>query len=396
MAINIEKTKIQNQMKTITSKGVEESNNKVIKDIPLNMIDPHPDNKEIYSLTDIESLVRSIEDIGFMGSIEVYLKPDGRYQISAGHRRYEAMKILKKKTIPCIVNKLEDDYTVRKKLIESNINTRVVSPIELSRSILYYERILNESGYPGSVNKELSKVFNISESKISKLKSLNKLTTELQDMAYSLNFPYEAFSEAVSFTKEQQFRLFNLIKEHFKKFPEAELTTILVSQFIQQVKSEIKLEKERLERAKIQKQAQIEIQKQLENQKVEQSQQVDTPVVNTVEQKESSNYFNNIINPDSDLSSPLPDQPFDFETISYDTEPVEAKTIVENKAIVEPEVKEIVAEPENTIKKIDFELNLYAKRIADLLSSSQAAISPETKQDIITVLNSVIEKLQNL
>lgn len=58
--------------------------------VKVNTIEPHPLNKEIYSLSNIEDLVSSIEDVGLLQPIII----NQNHQIISGHRRYTAIKEL--------------------------------------------------------------------------------------------------------------------------------------------------------------------------------------------------------------------------------------------------------------------------------------------------------------
>lgn len=233
--------------------NAEELNPKLIKDIPLEDIVPNPDNAKLFTMENVEGLCQSIENIGFNGAIEVYRLPSGKYQISSGHRRYAAMKRLKKKSIPCIVMEAESDILVRKKLVESNINTRVLSPIELARAIQYYETILREENYRGGdINSRLGEIFSISRTKVSKLKALLKLADEIQDLAKATNFPFEAFEDAVNFPAEKQKQLAENLRKHLEQNPNAEIDTPVVNMYIGEIKKELALEKARKDREKAQ------------------------------------------------------------------------------------------------------------------------------------------------
>ena len=251
MAVDLKNTKSLKNLQGIAKKSVEEAGNKIVKDIPLSEIDFHPYETEIYLLRDIDALAASIERNGFIGAIDVYQKPDGRYQISSGHRRYEAMKALGRKTIPCLIYPMESEIEVNKKLIESNINGRNASPLELSNSIVFYENLLLESGFKGSINDQLSTVFNMSTTKIAQLKAINKFSEEIKKMAQAEKFPYEAFYAAASFKKENQKQLFDMISDYLEKYSEGELTALVVTQFINKIKTDIKREKEEKERQEI-------------------------------------------------------------------------------------------------------------------------------------------------
>ncbi|SFU91094.1 ParB/RepB/Spo0J family partition protein [Butyrivibrio sp. M55] len=251
MAINISRTESLQKLGRITKKSVEESNSKLVKDIPLDEIVPNPDNIKLFTMENVEGLVESIKSIGFNGAIDVYRLPGGKYQISSGHRRYAAVKRLGWRTIPCIIMEPEDDILVRKKLVESNINTRVLSPIELARSIQYYETILREENFKGDINTRLGEIFSISRTKVSKLKSLLKLADDIQELAKAKNFPYEAFEDAVNFPAEKQKQLADRLRKHLEKNPTAEIDTPVVNMYVGEIKNELQIEKDRKEREKL-------------------------------------------------------------------------------------------------------------------------------------------------
>ena len=58
--------------------------------VKVDTIEPHPLNKQIYSLSNIEDLVSSIKDVGLLQPIII----NQNHQIISGHRRYTAIKKL--------------------------------------------------------------------------------------------------------------------------------------------------------------------------------------------------------------------------------------------------------------------------------------------------------------
>lgn len=354
-------------------------NNIEVKNISLDLIDPNPMNKDIFVVSDIAGLMNSIREHGFMGAIEVYLKPDGRYQISAGHRRYNVMKLLGEKTIPCIVKDLEDESTVTMKLIESNINTRVLSPMELSKAIIAYERALNEEGYSGSVNNKLMQVFNISETKLLKLRSIAKLTDSLQKYAYKVNFPYEAFYDATYFSQDRQKELYELLIEHFKQFPDTELTANLVTQYIQQIKGEIKIEKERIERKKI-----------LETIQYEEVGTQETTNVLVPDVADVTPDVQQDIKP-KDVQPQIFEQP---QFISYEDALPEQQDVVitsNDRPIINVNVESNI-----TYNPVDFEMELHVNKMLKIIENKNVIISKECKEKMIENMAFIINQLRQM
>ena len=75
--------------------------------VSINQIQPHPKNKEIYSLSNIEDLSNSINEIGLLQPIIV----NQNYLIISGHRRYEAIKILGWKDVDIEIKEIKEDET---------------------------------------------------------------------------------------------------------------------------------------------------------------------------------------------------------------------------------------------------------------------------------------------
>ena len=180
-------------------------------DIELSLIDKNEDNDKIFNMNDIEYLAKSIEEEGFYGAIEVFKKPNGRYEISSGHRRFEAMKYLHRESIPCIVNDMPDDYKVGIKLLSCNLKTRKLTPLDMARSIAYYEQLEKKNGKKGNFSKKAAAFFNISEPQVYRFQVLLKLIPELQELADDPGFPYSALRSAVNLTPEAQLLLYNQI-----------------------------------------------------------------------------------------------------------------------------------------------------------------------------------------
>lgn len=83
-----------------------------LKDIPINSIDPNPDNPRIYfRQEELDNLLISIKKYGVQVPISVYQDGD-RYVIIDGERRWRTSKKLNRQTIPAIIqakpNELEN------------------------------------------------------------------------------------------------------------------------------------------------------------------------------------------------------------------------------------------------------------------------------------------------
>lgn len=130
------------EMKKTLEKAEAKGNTVTAINIRLDKIDENPDNNQVFNMDDIERLANTIKQDGFSGAIEVFLKDDGRYEISAGHRRCRAVKLLGWDTIPAIVSQADDEIKKRKKLVKSNINNRNMRPLDWARAFEYHKNTL--------------------------------------------------------------------------------------------------------------------------------------------------------------------------------------------------------------------------------------------------------------
>lgn len=185
------------------------NSDKAIENISLSSIDPNPDNKTIFNMSDIDHLASIIKEVGFTTPIEVMSKDDGRYEIISGHRRYEAMRLLGEKTIPCVVTPMIKSTPDRaKRLISDNIAQRRITPLELAKAIEKYKEVLKEEGFKGDTRSKVANYFNVTQSSVYRHECLLKLIPELQEYANKPLFPYSCLRQASTLSKSEQYELY--------------------------------------------------------------------------------------------------------------------------------------------------------------------------------------------
>lgn len=189
-----------------------EANVPKIENIDISLLDENPDNEKVFNMNGEDRLIRSIEENGFTGVVEVFKKPDGRYEISSGHRRVRAAKEAGKTSVPCIVNAMPDDVARAKKLLDSNITNRTLEPLDYARMIEYYiECVLIPSGQKGQMDAQCAEYFGISKSAVYKYRALLKMIPELQELADREEFPYTAFVSAHRLSEDKQKELYDIL-----------------------------------------------------------------------------------------------------------------------------------------------------------------------------------------
>lgn len=197
MMCETEKAQEREELDMTVNKAIKEAGNTEmnhqIRDIELSLIDMNPDNEYIFGYTDIDFLANEIKEGGFHGAIEVFAKPDGRYEINAGHRRYLACRQLGYETIPCIVNDYKDSSAAAEQLIMSNIHHRDLTPLRRARAIDYYDKnvmVKRKVDYQGRKRAALAEKFNMGEGSIQRYLAILNLIPELQELCDTKDFPW--------------------------------------------------------------------------------------------------------------------------------------------------------------------------------------------------------------
>lgn len=97
--------------------------------VKIKQLKPHPKNSEIYSLSDIEELTKSINEMGLLEKIVI----DENKQVISGHRRLESVKRLGWKEVECEQIKISETEII-KRIIHHN-KQRVKTSRELLNEI---------------------------------------------------------------------------------------------------------------------------------------------------------------------------------------------------------------------------------------------------------------------
>ena len=101
-----------------------------VEDIPIDLIDDFPNHP--FKIRMDGAMVRLVESVGQYGVLEPCLirpKPDGRYEMVAGHRRKEACIMADCPSIRCIVQEMTDDQAIII-MVDSNLHREEILPSE--------------------------------------------------------------------------------------------------------------------------------------------------------------------------------------------------------------------------------------------------------------------------
>ena len=226
------------------------------KNIPIDLIDPNPDNKMIYRIENIDSLKASILSVGYLQSeaIGVFAKDDGRYEIYSGERRYTACKELGMTEIPAIVSLMPDEATKARMLISCNTNGREVTIIQTAKAMEYYQKKVldqttdwkEDSEVGANKRKYIAKIFGVSEVTVHRYLKLLQLIPGLQELVDKGVLPYRTvYKLADIFNKEQQEMYLQLCNNFLENYSEKVIPDIRVEQFLEKIEKESKEKKEK-------------------------------------------------------------------------------------------------------------------------------------------------------
>lgn len=84
-----------------------------VKDIPLSEISDFPNHPFKVRMDEaMAEMAESVKQYGVLVPAMVRPKPEGGYEMIAGHRRKLASELAKKEAMPCIVRELTDDEAI--------------------------------------------------------------------------------------------------------------------------------------------------------------------------------------------------------------------------------------------------------------------------------------------
>ena len=208
-----------------TQEERDEAKREFIADIPLTEISDFPDHP--YKVKQDESMLElaaSIREKGVVNPALVRPKPEGGYEMVAGHRRKFASELVGKAVMPCIVRNLTDDEATII-MVDSNLQREKVLP---SEKAFAYKMKLDAMKRQGQrtdltstpVEQKLSKysveilgeVVGESRSQIQRYIRLTELIPPILDMVDEGKIAMRPAVELSYLPKEQQQALFDTME----------------------------------------------------------------------------------------------------------------------------------------------------------------------------------------
>lgn len=190
-----------------------------VQEIPLSEL--HPFKNHPFRVVDDEAMQRIVESVAQFGVLAPALarpRPEGGYELVAGHRRMRASELAGLETMPVIVRQMDDD-TATIAMVDSNLQRETLLPSE--RAFAYkmkMEAMARRAGRPSKENSgQVGRDFQGKESReiiaeqtgesarqVQRFINLTNLIPELLDMVDRKEIAFNPAVELSFLKKEEQ------------------------------------------------------------------------------------------------------------------------------------------------------------------------------------------------
>ncbi|MDY2627261.1 MAG: ParB/RepB/Spo0J family partition protein [Lachnospiraceae bacterium] len=194
-----------------TEEERQEAKLEKIREIPLNELFPFKNHP--FRVVDDEAMQRTVESIAQYGVLAPAIarpRPEGGYELIAGHRRHRASVLAGKETMPVIVREMDDDAATIL-MVDSNLQRETLLPSERAQAYKMKMEALKHQGKstldqvgPKWSAKEIGKAANDSMSQVKRYIRLTELIPELQEMVDDKRIAFNPAVELSYLSKEEQ------------------------------------------------------------------------------------------------------------------------------------------------------------------------------------------------
>jgi len=147
-----------------------------LRELAVSAIGPNPyQPRREFDETQLKELADSIAASGLLQPIVVRSRPDGRYELIAGERRYRAIQRLGWQKVPAVVKDVDDRALLTLALIE-NLQRDDLSPIDAAMG---YQRLIQEFAMP---QQEVARLVGKDRSTVSNTLRLLRLPEDVQQL----------------------------------------------------------------------------------------------------------------------------------------------------------------------------------------------------------------------
>ena len=147
-----------------------------LRELAVNAIGPNPyQPRRDFNEPELQELAAAIEASGLLQPVVVRPRPNGKYELIAGERRWRAVQRLGWQKIPAVVKDVDDRALLTLALIE-NLQRDDLSPLDAG---LGYQRLMQEFSIP---QQEVARLVGKDRSTVSNTLRLLRLPAEVQGL----------------------------------------------------------------------------------------------------------------------------------------------------------------------------------------------------------------------
>ncbi len=198
-----------------TQEERDESKRESVREIPLSEISDFPNHPfKVRADESMMEMAESVREYGVLVPALVREKPEGGYEMVAGHRRKMASELAEKQEMPCIIRNLTDDEAVLI-MVDSNLQREQILPSEKAFAYKMKLEAMKRQGKRSDLtsaplgpksrsNEELSKNSEDSVSQIKRYIRLTELIPPILDMVDETKIAMRPAVELSYLPKEEQ------------------------------------------------------------------------------------------------------------------------------------------------------------------------------------------------
>ena len=198
-----------------TDQSREESQQERVQEIPLSEL--HPFKGHPFKVLDDDAMQKTVESItqfGVMTPAIARPRPEGGYELIAGHRRHHASELAGKETMPVIVRDMDDDAATIL-MVDSNLQRETLLPSERAFAYKMKLEAMKHQGARSDLtstqvvsklraNEELGESMGVSRESVRRFIRLTELIPELLDMVDEKKIAFNPAVELSYLKKEEQ------------------------------------------------------------------------------------------------------------------------------------------------------------------------------------------------
>ena len=198
-----------------TDQSREESQQERVQEIPLSEL--HPFKGHPFKVLDDDAMQKTVESIAQFGVMTPAIarpRPEGGYELIAGHRRHHASELAGKETMPVIVRDMDDDAATIL-MVDSNLQRQTLLPSERAFAYKMKLEAMKHQGARSDLtstqvvsklraNEELGESMGVSRESVRRFIRLTELIPELLDMVDEKKIAFNPAVELSYLKKEEQ------------------------------------------------------------------------------------------------------------------------------------------------------------------------------------------------